>query len=183
MATGQGMGASLDILIALLEVSIVFGALYVSLPRARYRRTMFERLATAVGAYNLERDESYKRLIETESRFSANHHAVAMWIVELLQSECAHLVADDSWVRSFADHRQAPGLPLSYQWFRLNVDRAVVFIFSFLLPVFAICALAVEQIFGLPAALADLTDARLVFWVSIFGQGLVPAMFFSGRWC
>ena len=174
------MGASLDVLIALLDVSIVFGILYLGLPRARYRRTMLERLATAVGTHNLARDESYRRLIETDSRFSANHHAVAMWAVELLQSECARRVADDSWVRSFADHRLAPGLPLSYRWFRLDGDRAVVFIFSCVLPVLAIWVLAIEQIFGMPAALANETHARLVFCISIFSQGLVSVHVFLG---
>ena len=121
-----------DILLSMLQITIVVGVLYVSLPAGRYRNKLLEKIEST---WNLIEkidtdDPIYANLMRDNSKFSKQHHYIAMWVGELEET--------DWWKEPVGLNRpyaKTKLLPPIYLLFKINADKIVAALIAALIPV------------------------------------------------
>ena len=155
-------------LVPLLQISIALGILYIGLQAARYRNRIYEGVVSAILAQMeaLDADDlaapEYKDRLAQDSKLSAAHHRVSMWLGELPKAYSEQLKA--TVADSFSDSTRKDRAPRVYRWFKFNADRFCVFLLSSFVPILLTWELA------FPAA--GYTHAQM-FGYALFGQAFV----------
>ena len=173
---------NLDVVLALLQISMALGILYLALPEARYRDKLYGHIAEAFKAQDdLGGDHDEVSLLLRRRAFNETYHRVMMWREELPNEYDDEL--KDTPARLFP--REAgrnpetanEDLPREYRTFKANTDVRWCFAIAEVLPILATWLLAgLEAGFSIPAYLEIPFDVPMSVEVIFHAGGYVTAL-------
>ena len=159
-------------LLAMLQVNIALGILYIALRESRYRDKLFEVIAAGFRSEEIS-DDTVSKLDEEVTKstdVSADYYNLAMWRGELPTEQLTTLAqtSADLFTRVVKPSRP----PWEYRWFRCNGDKWTCFLFSVLIPIVLMWAVVCGEKTSFPFS-QHYYDVVLVGQLSVGGHVLL----------
>ncbi|MDE0006247.1 MAG: hypothetical protein OXQ29_26460 [Rhodospirillaceae bacterium] len=134
--------APLVVLLGMLPITVALFILYVSLPVARYRRTVYRKLVRSLNeTFTVPEGvvkDRYLELLRTNQDFSTKHHEIATWVGEISSQHTNPGSLRKEVGNWFSGAHNPKDLPLYYRWFRHDFDKWTVSLLTCLLPIMAV---------------------------------------------
>lgn len=126
----------MSVFLAMCQVNIALGILYLNLKESRYREKLIEtirgRLSDSGRDDMDERSTRYTNLLRTDERFAAHHHYILGWVGEFPTQK-------DKWIKLLDDqqHNKRPWFKRDwrYWWYKGAWDQWWTLIVLVILPI------------------------------------------------
>ena len=131
-------------LLAMLQINIALGILYVALRESRYRDKLFDGIENAFRNENMREEgndddvrdddvavELRERMVR-DSQVSTDYHSLAMWYGELSEDRRNRIVGTSADLIEITDPGKPPRV---YRWYRWHGDKIACFLLTVLIPI------------------------------------------------
>ena len=130
----------MSVFIAMCQVNIALGILYLGLPESRYREkltdTILSRLSdSGCDDMNVESNR-YRDLMKLDGTFAVNHHYILGWVGEVPPDKLK-----DKWKELLGpkkENRTSITADLRYSWFKYRLDQWWSLVVLVILPILAV---------------------------------------------
>ena len=143
----------ISIIIAIVQINIALGILYVGLPKFRFRDNIYNDIVNILNANPFvdlieERRDRFERLLMTDSEFSGHYHDLRIWLRKLPDyfrdkiqgSERFKIMQHEHAPRSRLDHAER-----GFWWFEVNGDKKTVWISSIIPSIFLLWWMLLDE--------------------------------------
>lgn len=130
----------MSVFIAMCQVNIALGILYLGLPESRYREKLTETILARLsdsGCDDMDvASNRYRELMNTNKTFSAHHHDILGWVAEVPTDKL-----NDKWRKLLdlqEEKRTSIKRDLVYLWFKYRLDQWWSLVVLVILPILAV---------------------------------------------